>query len=127
VETALPAMSQSKVAWEDYDQDDDLDLLIGGTIDSLVFTFIYRNDDFTFTKVTDTYPGLRPGGTLGWGDFNNDGYSDFLVTGVSNHDLFICLNYQFDVFICDALYVSGLSPDVPGPWATLEIQIKMEI
>ncbi|MGH7496896.1 MAG: FG-GAP-like repeat-containing protein [bacterium] len=76
------------VAWGDYDNDDDLDILLAGWTEDAFHsdapraTKIYRNDDGSFV---DTMADLidMGGGAVDWGDYDNDGDLDILLTGLS--------------------------------------------
>jgi hypothetical protein len=71
--------SASGVAWADYDNDGQLDLVVGK--DPGKNNLFHNSGDGTFTKtagnavVTDE----QSNSTI-WGDYNNDGYVDLLVT-----------------------------------------------
>jgi len=64
-----------RVAWGDYDNDGDDDLLVDGIR-------LFSNDKGVFTEVTDAMGIIRIKNATGgiWGDFNNDGYLDIFVT-----------------------------------------------
>ena len=79
-------VQKSSVAWGDYDNDGFLDILLTGqTTSGYDISKIYRNNgDNTFTEQTAV---LLPGivvGSVAWGDYNNDGYLDILLTGFSD-------------------------------------------
>ena len=80
----LPGVAESSVAWRDFDGDGRLDFLICGTTNGNVsgaITQLWRNTGNGFTNVP--IPGLAGTsfGSVAWGDFDNDGRPDFLVTG----------------------------------------------
>lgn len=82
IDPGLIGLSAGSVEWGDYDSDNDLDLLIMGFDDILSpLAEIYRNDgDNVFTRI---YAGLAPVamGRVTWGDYENDGDLDVLLTG----------------------------------------------
>ena len=81
---ALRGLFASSVACGDYDNDGRLDFLMEGLAGNTFVTEPWRNTGIGFTNVA--IPGL-PGiadGSLAWGDFDNDGRLDFLVTGLTN-------------------------------------------
>ncbi len=81
---SLTGVFYSSASWADYDNDGDLDLLIAGQNLSIgLITTIYRNDgNNTFTEQTGLL--LKPvyKGSVAWGDYNNDGLLDILITGL---------------------------------------------
>jgi VCBS repeat protein/flagellar hook capping protein FlgD len=75
------------VAWGDYDGDGDLDLLVTGVTSTVpnvgvAATRLYRNDGGTFTSVAHPFPNCYLG-AVAWGDYDNDGRVDVVITGTS--------------------------------------------
>jgi len=79
----LLGMLWSSVAWGDYDNDGNLDILLTGWKDALeYYSIIYRNNgDNSFTEQTSiVLTGVYDGSSV-WGDYDNDGDLDILLTG----------------------------------------------
>jgi hypothetical protein len=76
----LPGMSVTTAAWADYDNDGDLDVLLGGWLEQQRFFTIYRNEELDGLFVpavhlpTELFPSVAA-----WGDFDNDGDLDLAV------------------------------------------------
>ena len=86
VAPGLPGVGGSSVAWGDYDNDGRLDflLLITGSSHSGYISQLWRNTGSGFTNVTATVAPGSAGvvsGSVAWGDYDNDGRLDFLLTG----------------------------------------------
>ena len=81
---SLSGGRDSDSAWGDYDNDGDLDiLLIGQDASYNRVARVYRNDNSVFTVYIDidpTLPGVASG-AVDWGDYDNDGDLDILLTG----------------------------------------------
>lgn len=79
----LTSLNWSSVAWGDYDNDGFLDVLLAGDSDEWTsLTKIYRNNgNETFTEQTSiSLLGVNLG-SVAWGDYNNDGFSDIIING----------------------------------------------
>jgi uncharacterized repeat protein (TIGR01451 family) len=77
----LPAMYSSSVAWGDYDNDGDLDAVLLGLAPGIGYiTRVYRNDAGVFTDSGAVLLGCYMG-SVAWGDYDNDGDLDILLTG----------------------------------------------
>ncbi|MHC1704741.1 MAG: FG-GAP-like repeat-containing protein [Tenuifilaceae bacterium] len=76
-------LSLSSFDWGDYDNDGKLDLVITGEVDSNNrFTKVYHNNgDKTFTEQTTISLKALSEGSVAWGDYDNDGFLDILLTG----------------------------------------------
>lgn len=84
INAGLPGVLYSAVALGDYDNDGNLDILLTGTPDGFGNTAtsqLWRNlGNGTFAKVNTSQPGMAQG-SIAWGDFDQDGRLDMLLTG----------------------------------------------
>ncbi|MBN1997758.1 VCBS repeat-containing protein [candidate division KSB1 bacterium] len=82
VSTCLEGHAYGTVAWADYDEDSDLDVLMCGSTNELfAATTIYQNTaPGQFEKMELEVPGVTFGSAQ-WGDYNNDGRLDILQIG----------------------------------------------
>ena len=82
---SLPSGMNSSAAWGDYDNDGDLDILLTGIWDVNTGEYlskIYRNDgNNTFTEQTSISLAGFSVGRGAWGDYDNDGNLDILISG----------------------------------------------
>ena len=80
---ALTGVDNSSVAWGDYDDDGDLDILLAGYTGSAYVTQVWRNDGGgTFTQASVALTGIRLG-SVAWGDYDHDGDLDILLAGAT--------------------------------------------
>jgi hypothetical protein len=88
INAGLTGIQWGQAAWGDYDNDGDLDILLNGqNSGSYYVARIYRNDMGTFTDINAGLIGGY-GATADWGDFDNDGDLDFMITGNSGAGVF---------------------------------------
>jgi hypothetical protein len=84
INVRFPGVLYSSVALADFDNDGKLDILLTGTPDGFgnsAITQLWRNlGNGTFTNVPTGLPGISQG-SVAWGDFDNDGKLDILLTG----------------------------------------------
>jgi hypothetical protein len=85
IEAGLTGTSQGSLAWGDYDNDGNLDLVINGGLNVAGgwtnITKIYKNNsDETFTDIEAEVEDVQVG-SLAWGDYDNDGDLDLAVCG----------------------------------------------
>lgn len=82
----LPGPLQGSVEWGDFDNDNDLDVLVNGRIiPGGLITKIYQNNgNDVFIDVNASFLGLITGQAK-WSDYDNDSYLDFLLTGKDDH------------------------------------------
>lgn len=110
---SIQGLSAGSVEWGDYDNDGDADILIMGFDDYVEpHAEIYRNDgNGVYTSI---FAGLAPVsmGRATWGDYENDGDLDVLITGkISGCGTFTSAVYENlggDIFT--ELTSSGLAP-----------------
>jgi len=92
----LPKASYGSVSWGDYDSDGDLDLLLTGTTTGNAddaISKIYRNDNGSFTDILAALPGVL-NSSAAWGDYDNDGDLDVLLTGTTSSSQSIAKTYR---------------------------------
>jgi uncharacterized repeat protein (TIGR01451 family) len=81
INAGLVGFQQGDAAWGDYDNDGDLDILLTGWAGADTVTQVWRNNgDDTFTNINAGLPGGGDG-SVAWGDYDNDGDLDILLTG----------------------------------------------
>lgn len=80
----LEPLAFGSVDWADYDLDGDPDILLaGGQLSPFMLegiVLVYTNENGTFTRNTVGRRGIYYGSAK-WGDFDNDGDSDILLSG----------------------------------------------
>jgi predicted nucleotidyltransferase len=79
---ALAGVENYSVAWGDYDNDGDLDILITGLNDTAPVSKVYRNVGGVFTDIGASLIPVE-NCSAAWGDYDNDGDLDILLTGLS--------------------------------------------
>ena len=85
VATSLPSLYGSSLAWGDFDNDNDLDLLLcGNNIQGEGKTLIYLNSNGVFSEMQAGLVGITTGRAI-WLDYDNDGWLDVLVVGDSSY------------------------------------------
>ena len=107
----LPGVYYSSVAWGDYDNDGDLDILLTGDTGSGYISRVYRNDGAdTFTDIVAGLPGVARS-SVAWGDYDNDGDLDILLTGFTGSGSRISRVYEND-----SGAFTDSSAGLPGVW-----------
>ena len=90
----LPGVRNGAVAWVDYDNDGDLDVLLtGSSAPGVNIAKIYRNDNKVFSEAV-SLPGVAGGSAAVWGDYDNDGDADILLAGLDNLGVSTAAVYQ---------------------------------
>ena len=109
IDANLPGLSSSAVAWGDYDNDGDLDILASGYWGggSNGRSDIYCNDNGTFINAGAGLPN-RYYSAVAWADYDNDGDLDVTISGTTN-----------DANALTGLFDSeGTTPNTPPPAPT---------
>ncbi len=84
---AISGLYFGSVAWGDFDNDGRLDLLLTGVgTNTVPVTQVWRNTGNGFTNINAGLPGLREGSAV-WGDYDNDGRLDILLTGLDTNEV----------------------------------------
>jgi uncharacterized repeat protein (TIGR01451 family) len=119
ISAELTNVSASSVAWGDYDNDGDLDILLTGSIGwPHSASRIYCNDSgtpsggWTFTDIGAGLPGTFFG-SAAWGDYDNDGDLDILLTGSGIAQLYRnddCVVESVDLTIIKTVTTPSTSP-----------------
>ncbi len=82
--TNFPKLQLGAVDLGDYDNDNDLDILISGIDDKSrnYITTIFKNDNGTFSELSGLNISAVCLGNVEWGDFDRDGDLDILAVGL---------------------------------------------
>jgi predicted nucleotidyltransferase len=81
---SLTGVVDSSVAFGDYDNDGDLDILLTGYSDSGIIAKVYRNTGGSFSEDTGISLTGVVNSSVAFGDYDNDGDLDILLTGYSS-------------------------------------------
>ena len=107
----------------DYNADGLIDVALIGTIPGCggpPATLLLKNTgSFVFNTVSTLIPGYKLG-AVSWGDYNNDGYSDLLLTGMDAFDVPKTTLYLNN--LGDTSYVSSNTPPTTPGSLTVTLQ-----
>jgi phosphodiesterase/alkaline phosphatase D-like protein len=97
INAGLIGVSESSAAWGDYDNDGDLDIVLTGMDDAGggATSRVYRNDNGSFVDINASLTGLSVG-SVEWGDYDNDGSLDILISGEIDWETFVTKVYHND-------------------------------
>lgn len=84
--SGITPIEQGDVTLSDFNNDSYLDISITGVGVSERVTKLYKNNgNNTFSELTNVnLPGMN-NGEIGWGDYNNDNYPDFILSGFDDN------------------------------------------
>jgi hypothetical protein len=76
------AGNYSSESWADYDDDGDLDVLVGSEVSS-TRNYLYRNDGQAGFTLVDAAMPRSPSNqhSSAWGNYDNDGFIDLVIGG----------------------------------------------
>ena len=80
INAGLTGVYYSSVAWGDYDNDGDLDILLTGNNGTSDVSRIYRNDVGSFSDISAGLTGVHRSYAT-WGDYDADGDLDVMIAG----------------------------------------------
>jgi len=86
IDVGLPGVAASAGVWGDFDNDGRLDVLLTGKQQAGTLTAIFRNTGQGLTNIGLALPGTQGfyKSSADWGDYDNDGRLDFLLSPVSD-------------------------------------------
>lgn len=95
-EDEITPISNGLIKAADYDNDGDMDIALTGRRGSWDYvTKIFENQDGNFVDINAGLYGVR-GSKLDWGDYDNDGDLDLIVTGHIDYVEGVCKVYRND-------------------------------
>ncbi|MEO9873029.1 T9SS type A sorting domain-containing protein [Ekhidna sp.] len=114
--------------WGDYDQDGDLDLIVGGlTAEFTKSTTIYTNTNGSFTLLASDIIQANSG-AVDWGDYDNDGDLDLAITG-GEHFVLLAKIYRNDdgVFVDAVDGLTGLTEQNALEWTDYDLDGDLDL
>jgi hypothetical protein len=121
INAALPGVANGSCAWGDYDNDGRLDILLTGLtnrtlplMSSNLVSQVWRNTGTGFTNINTGLPGVYFS-SVTWGDCDNDGRLDILLTGATNiSTTFQATGFVSQIWLNTSNGFTNLNADLPG-------------
>jgi len=104
INAGLTGIYNSAVAWGDYDNDGDLDILACGRNSANSKTFIYQNNAGVFLQKVAGLPDIGSDGSVAWGDYDGDNDLDILIAGA----------YSCRIYNNDEIVFSDINAGLPA-------------
>ncbi len=122
LEAGLEGIGEGDAEWGDYDSDGDLDILLAGYSLSGPITRLYRNNgNHSFSNINTGLEGLAYG-SMDWGDYDNDGDMDILLSGynlLDSHQSFLYRNDGNGAFFNITAGIEGVWRS-SGAWGDID-------
>jgi hypothetical protein len=108
--TNLPALPSGTHDWNDYDNDNDMDVVLCGMKPDLsTDAAVYKNNgNGNFTKININATSGHS--TVKWMDFNKDGKQDIFITGKWNNYSYFLKNMGLDSFKISSFPIASYDP-----------------
>lgn len=93
IETNIQGVYNGNATWGDFDNDNDLDILITGNTGNKPYTALYKYNGNTYERVVQQFLPLM-NSAAAWGDFDNDMLTDFIISGEDAEGYPVCMIYK---------------------------------
>lgn len=93
IDPGIPGVYNGNATWGDFDNDNDLDILITGNAGGKAVTSIYQYSNSKYSRVVQQFlPLINSAGA--WGDLDNDMFIDFIISGEDSEGYPVCIIYK---------------------------------